>query len=122
MFTTLSASLATIFEHSMFHAPYNMYVYVQKIACFGPSKQASQIEASKAWSKEFMRRHNLPTAAFRAFSSAADFSAAQVFIESVPHRVVVKVTMCLCTVSWEDELSDWDQCTRITVATVVIRT
>lgn len=73
---------------------------MQNIPCFGPSRQASQIEASKAWSKEFLRRHGLPTAAFRAFSSAADFSAAQAYIESFPHRVVVKVTMSMFTVRW----------------------
>lgn len=39
------------------------------IPVFGPSPQAAQMEGSKAFSKEFMARHNIPTAAFRTFSA-----------------------------------------------------
>lgn len=35
---------------------------------WGPSQQAAQLEASKAFSKAFMQRHNLPTAHFATFS------------------------------------------------------
>ena len=37
------------------------------IRCFGPSKRAAQMEGSKAFSKDFMQRHGIPTAAFRNF-------------------------------------------------------
>ncbi|KAF0117308.1 MAG: phosphoribosylamine--glycine ligase [Hyphomonadaceae bacterium] len=32
------------------------------IATFGPSKAAAQLESSKAFAKDFMARHNIPTA------------------------------------------------------------
>lgn len=62
--------------------------YTQGIAAFGPSAAAARIEASKAWSKHFMQQNNIPTAEFRTFS---DFSLAKQYVESVKHRVVVKV-------------------------------
>jgi phosphoribosylamine--glycine ligase len=38
------------------------------IAVIGPSKKASQLEGSKAFAKEFMQRHNVPTAAYKEFT------------------------------------------------------
>ncbi len=35
----------------------------------GPSKQAAQLEGSKAFAKAFMQRHNIPTAAYREFNA-----------------------------------------------------
>lgn len=34
----------------------------------GPSQQAAKLEGSKAFAKDFMRRHNIPTASYREFS------------------------------------------------------
>lgn len=34
------------------------------IPCWGPFKEAAQLEASKAFAKHFLQRHNIPTAAF----------------------------------------------------------
>ena len=34
------------------------------IPCWGPVKEAAQLEASKAFAKHFLKRHNIPTAAF----------------------------------------------------------
>ncbi len=38
------------------------------LRCFGPSRAAAQLEGSKAYSKEFLRRHAIPTAGYRTFS------------------------------------------------------
>jgi phosphoribosylamine--glycine ligase len=38
---------------------------------FGPSRAAAQLESSKAWAKDFMRRHGIPTAAYATFTDAA---------------------------------------------------
>ncbi|TVR19122.1 MAG: phosphoribosylamine--glycine ligase [Anaerolineaceae bacterium] len=57
------------------------------VAVFGPSQAAAQLEASKAFSKAFMREHNIPTADSRTFN---DYDAALAYAESVDHAVVVK--------------------------------
>ncbi len=36
-------------------------------AVFGPSAAAAQLEASKAFAKDFMKRHGIPTAAYESF-------------------------------------------------------
>jgi phosphoribosylamine--glycine ligase len=38
------------------------------MACFGPSAAAAQLEGSKAFAKDFMARHNIPTAAYGQFT------------------------------------------------------
>jgi phosphoribosylamine--glycine ligase len=43
---------------------------------FGPTKGAAQLETSKAFAKDFMQRHGVPTAKYRVCTSAADAIAA----------------------------------------------
>ncbi len=43
---------------------------------FGPTRAAAQLETSKAFAKDFMARHNVPTAKYRVCTSAADALAA----------------------------------------------
>ncbi len=38
------------------------------LRCFGPVQRAAQLEGSKAYTKEFLRRHRIPTAASRTFT------------------------------------------------------
>jgi len=52
----------------------------QGLACFGPSKGAAQLEGSKAFTKDFLARHNIPTAAYQNFTEigpAIDYIKAQ---------------------------------------------
>jgi phosphoribosylamine-glycine ligase len=42
------------------------------IQCFGPTKAAAQIEASKAFSKAFMDKHGIPTAKWGTFTDAEE--------------------------------------------------
>jgi len=54
---------------------------------FGPSKDAAQLESSKIWAKNFMKRSNIPTATFEIFD---DPDKAKQYIQSISHPVVVK--------------------------------
>jgi phosphoribosylamine--glycine ligase len=38
------------------------------LRCFGPQKAAAQLEGSKAYTKEFLKRHDIPTAAYATFT------------------------------------------------------
>jgi len=54
---------------------------------FGPVKAAARLEASKTFAKEFMARHGIPTAAYRAFTDAA---AARAYVDEIGVPLVVK--------------------------------
>lgn len=54
---------------------------------FGPTKAAAQIEASKAFAKNLMARHNIPTADSRTFE---DFDEALAYVMAGPERSVIK--------------------------------
>jgi phosphoribosylamine--glycine ligase len=55
--------------------------------CFGPSQKAARLEGSKAFTKDFLRRHGIPTASFATFT-AANFNADYVRSQRLP--LVVK--------------------------------
>lgn len=59
------------------------------IPCFGPSKEAARLEGSKTYSKDFMKKYNVPTAAYENFS---DFDKASAYVDSVSHDIVIKAT------------------------------
>ena len=54
---------------------------------FGPTKAAAQLESSKAFSKDFMKRHGIPTAAYETFSDPA---AAHAYVDRIGAPIVVK--------------------------------
>ncbi|MFA6257451.1 MAG: phosphoribosylamine--glycine ligase [Candidatus Paceibacterota bacterium] len=56
---------------------------------FGPTKQASKIEWSKAFSKDFMHRHNLPTAKFEIFDN---FEKAKEYVSKQSLPIVIKAS------------------------------
>ncbi len=55
--------------------------------CYGPTAAAARLEGSKAFAKEFMQRHRVPTAAFATFDDAA---RARAFARSLGAPVVIK--------------------------------
>ena len=57
------------------------------LAIFGPSKQAAQLESSKIWAKEFMKRNDIPTADFEIFDDA---QKAKEFVSTYQKQVVIK--------------------------------
>ncbi len=54
---------------------------------FGPTQAAAQLESSKAFAKDFMQRHGIPTALYATFSDAAE---AHAHVDKVGAPIVVK--------------------------------
>ncbi len=57
------------------------------VPCFGPNKAAAVIEGSKVFSKDLMKRYNIPTAAYEVFTDA---QTALAYLESAPMPTVIK--------------------------------
>ena len=57
------------------------------LRCFGPSQKAARMEGSKAFAKDFMTRHGIPTAQYGKFR---DLPAAKAFVEQADFRLVLK--------------------------------
>lgn len=57
------------------------------ISCFGPSKSAAVIEGSKVFSKNLMKKYNIPTAGYEVFYDAA---SALEYLASAPIPTVIK--------------------------------
>jgi phosphoribosylamine--glycine ligase len=62
---------------------------VQGIRCFGPKQAAAQIEASKVFAKDFMARHDIPTARHAAFHQ---FDDAIRYLQNVNYPIVIKAS------------------------------
>jgi phosphoribosylamine--glycine ligase len=57
------------------------------LKCFGPRAAAAQLEGSKAFTKDFLTRHGIPTAAYRTFT---DFAAARDYARTRTPPIVIK--------------------------------
>ena len=62
---------------------------LQHIAVIGPTRAAAELEGSKSFAKDFMQRHGIPTAAYRAFT-AAEKDEAYTFLEGLKAPYVLK--------------------------------
>ena len=59
----------------------------EDLRCFGPSKEAAKLEASKSFTKNFLARHSIPTADYQVFS---DVAPAIAYIKDQGTPIVVK--------------------------------
>lgn len=63
------------------------YFQQRGLSCFGPSKGASQLEGSKAFTKDFLARHKIPTADYQNFT---EVEPALAYIREMGAPIVVK--------------------------------
>ena len=59
----------------------------ENLAIFGPTQQAAQLESSKTFSKNFMKRHNIPTAFYESFT---EVEKAKTFVKKHGTPIVIK--------------------------------
>lgn len=57
------------------------------LRCFGPSKDAAQLEGSKSFTKDFLARHGVPSGSYRTFT---EIDAALTYINQVGAPIVIK--------------------------------
>ncbi len=62
---------------------------LKNVAVIGPEKAAAELEGSKEFAKEFMYRHNIPTAAYQSFD-ATNLEEGFAFLESLKPPYVLK--------------------------------
>ncbi|MES2676286.1 MAG: phosphoribosylamine--glycine ligase [Pseudomonadota bacterium] len=63
------------------------YFNERSLPCFGPTKGAAQLEGSKAFTKDFLARHNIPTADYQNFT---DVNAALAYLQVKGAPIVIK--------------------------------
>jgi len=63
--------------------------HLKDVSIIGPNRYSAQLEGSKKFAKEFMIRHNIPTAKYASFDST-QIKEAQAFIDTIKKTVVLK--------------------------------
>jgi len=62
--------------------------FLKNIPVIGPDRTAAQLEGSKAYAKDFMTRHNIPTASFKSFDRSTVHEAPEFLRSFVPPYVI----------------------------------
>ncbi|MBT8141265.1 MAG: phosphoribosylamine--glycine ligase [Gammaproteobacteria bacterium] len=57
------------------------------LRCFGPNQAAAQLEGSKSFTKDFLHRHNIPTADYQSFTQVDEALA---YVEQMGAPIVIK--------------------------------
>ena len=63
------------------------HFHARGLNCFGPLKNAAQLEGSKSFTKDFLARHNIPTAAYQTFT---DIEPAITYLHQMGAPIVIK--------------------------------
>lgn len=63
------------------------YFNQRQLPCFGPSAKAAQLEGSKAFTKNFLSRHNIPSSSYKIFT---EIEAAKAYIDQEGAPIVIK--------------------------------
>ncbi len=75
-------------EDPLVKGVYDFFKEDENILVIGPSKEGAQLEGSKSFSKKFMQRHNIPTAAYAEFDAASFEQGKQYILQQTPPVVL----------------------------------
>ena len=79
-------------EDPLVNGIYNFFKedeHLKKVSLIGPSKEGAQLEGSKQFAKEFMFKHNIPTARYQAFTKD-NLVEGYTFLENLKAPYVLK--------------------------------
>lgn len=71
------------------HDYFQSLAYLKHVLVVGPCKDGAQLEGSKDFSKQFMQRHQIPTARYQTFT-AGNYNTALEYLRTHPYPVVLK--------------------------------
>ena len=80
-------SLVVIGPEQFLEEGFSDFLTNSGILVFGPSKKASKLEYSKSFAKNFLKKHKIPSANFREFSS---YTKAEKYLRDIKFPIVIK--------------------------------